>query len=127
MVFVMKVLDAVWKVKYGWVLDRSLPEAQFLFRSHRGCEDLAMILSLTRDRLLDLKVPAMFLYNDYKNAFQDISQAGIGSWCGWRQPASARGASRGSKPTLCRQREGSCAVTCRSARAAYAGRRQVGR
>jgi hypothetical protein len=36
-----------------------------------------MILSLTRDRLLDLKVPAMFLYNDYKNAFQDISQAGL--------------------------------------------------
>jgi hypothetical protein len=82
LIFVLKVLEMCFKLKYGRYMEKYLPESQFLFRGGYGCEDLILILSLTRNRLLDLKIAAMFLFNDYKNAFQDISQPGMedGLW-----------------------------------------------
>ena len=76
-IFVFKTLEACWDVKWGHKLEKYNPESQFLFRRGRGCEDLMLLLSLTRNRLLDLGKPAVMTFNDYKNAFQDIEQGGV--------------------------------------------------
>jgi hypothetical protein len=76
LIFVFKCLEACWAIKYGAKLEAFNSESQFLFRRWRGCEDVQMLLCLTRDRLLDMGKNAFFLYNDYKNAFQDVAQVG---------------------------------------------------
>ena len=61
----LQSIGGIWDIKYGHFLDRTNPESQYLFRGGRGCEDLIMVLSLTRNRLLDLQNTAAFTYNDY--------------------------------------------------------------